>query len=315
MRHGTCIHTFICNSRAIHMNFHPSRSTRAGIVVAALLAAAAMPAQALEFTAGDYEQLPGGMNIGLLYLQHADRTHLYANGNKIANNFKLTSDVALLRYIRTIQLNDTTTFDANLIVPMARLRTSGAASVLGDASGVGDIVTGGAFKFLLDPTSRDVFSIAPFLTLPTGQYNRADPLSIGENRWKLLVQMVYIKHFGSDWALDLGADATHFGNNTHVGPSSATMKTKMRFETQAHLRYNVSPATTLSVGIGHISGAENKIAGISSNDEQSTTYGRLTAAHFIDKTTQLQVQLGRDLSTHNGPAERIRVNFRLMKLF
>ena len=34
MRLGICIHTFICNSLAIHMNFHPSRSTSAGVVAA-----------------------------------------------------------------------------------------------------------------------------------------------------------------------------------------------------------------------------------------------------------------------------------------
>lgn len=261
----------------------------------ALAAACALPAQALEFTAGDYEQLPAGTRVGLLYLQHAERSRLYAGGQRVSDDFKLASDVALLRYIHVLPLGPAATFDANLILPLARLRTDGAAAPLGNASGVGDLVTGGAFKFLLDATSRDVFSIAPFLTLPTGRYEKTQALNIGEHRWKLLLQAVYVKHFNPQWAVDVGVDATRFGDNTGADAAGRTLSTALRTESQVHLRYSQSPATTWSVGLGHIGGAENRLDGVRQGDRLGTTYVRLTAAHFVGPATQWQVQLGQDV--------------------
>lgn len=284
-------------------------------IAALLLAACTLPSQALEFTAGDYEQLPAGVNVGLLYLQHAQRDTLYSGGAAVSQDFRLTSDVALLRYIHVLKLGSATTFDANLILPLGRLHAGGAAATLGNASGAGDVVTGGAFKFLLDPQTRDVVSIAPFLTLPTGRYEPAQALNIGENRWKLLLQAVYVRHLSDRWAMDLGVDATRFGDNTAYGAAGARLSTALRTEAQVHVRYNVSAATAFSVGLGRINGAENRVGGIPQGDRLGTTYARLTAAQFVGPATQWQVQLGQDLKTQSGPREKVRLNLRVMQLF
>ncbi|WP_290873945.1 transporter [Aquabacterium sp.] len=272
-------------------------------------------AHALEITAGDYEQLPAGTQVGLLYLQQASGTDLYAHGEQVVSGFKVRSQVAIWRYIRTLQVTANTTFDANLILPMAQVKGDGLAASLGQTHGVGDLVVGGAFKTLLDPVSRDVLAIAPFLTLPTGSHDPARPLNVGENRWKLLVQGVYVRHFNAQWALDTAADLTWFARQNRFGPAHATQSTALRTEVQGHLRHNLSPATTVSVGVGHIQGAENTVDGVRQGDALGSTYGRLTLGHFIDQTTQLQAQWGRDLSVRTGVQTSQQLNLRLMKLF
>jgi len=290
-------------------------SLRTASVTGALGFALAAPAHALEVTAGDYEIYPAGVNIGLLYYQHAERSDLYSNGTKLSSNFKLASDIDLLRYIRPIKLNDTATLDLNVILPFGELKGSGDASVLGKASGVADLIVGAPVKFLLDPTTKDAFSVGTFVYLPTGSYDNAKPLNLGENRWKGLLQLAYVGHFGATWALDAVGDVLVHGKNTKFGPTDATLKQDPRFEVQGHLRYILSATTALSAGMGHYWGAETEVNGLAQNDKLKTTYARLTATHFIDQATQLQAQLGQDVSVENGPKEKARINLRFAKIF
>ena len=95
---------------------HLAASLAVASIVGTLASLVATPARALEVTAGDYEVYPAGVNIGLLYYQHADRSDLYVNGTKVSSDFKLKSDIGLLRYIRPMKLTDTATLDINLIL-------------------------------------------------------------------------------------------------------------------------------------------------------------------------------------------------------
>ncbi len=84
---------------------------------------------------------------------------------------------------------------------------------------------------------------------------------------------------------------------------------------QGHLRYILSPATTLYAGIGYYWGGETKVNGVAQSDKLKTTSARLTATHFIDQATQLPAQLGQDVSVENGLKEKARINLRFAKIF
>jgi hypothetical protein len=301
--------------KSVQQTLRKPFSIRTACVAGALGLALVVPAHALEVTAGDYEIYPADVNIGLLYYQHAERSDLYVKGTKVSRNFNLKSDIGLLRYIRPIKLNDTATLDLNVILPFGELKGSGDASVLGKANGVADLIVGAPVKFLLDPTTKDAFSVGTFVYLPTGNYENAKPLNLGESRWKGLLQLAYVAHLGSAWALDAVGDVLVHGKNNKFGPTNATLKQAPRFEAQGHLRYILSPATALSVGTGYYWGAETEVNGVAQNDKLKTTYARLTATHFIDQTTQLQAQLGQDVSVENGPKEKARINLRFAKIF
>ncbi|TDY98202.1 UNVERIFIED_ORG: hypothetical protein DFO49_0502 [Herbaspirillum seropedicae] len=273
------------------------------------------PANALEVTAGDYEAFPAGSDIAMLYYQWADRSQTYSHGNQISGNTGLTSNVALARYIHVVKLSDNAVLDPQFILPFGRLSTSGDLSALGNASGAGDLILGAPVKFILDQGTRDVFAIGPYVYLPTGQYDNNKFINLGENRWKGLLQLAYIRHLAPQWALDVVGDATVFGDNTDYTPAHAILKQAPRYEIQAHLRYNILPATALSVGVGNVQGGETELNGVKQGDRLDTTYARLTVTSFVAPTVQLQMQYGRDLSVENGLKEKNRVNFRIVKLF
>lgn len=288
-------------------------STRTAIAASLLCATGA--AQALEISAGDYEPLPAGMNALLLYFQHAQSTDFYHNGDKVSDHFKLRTDVSLVRYIHSFALADNAVAEPQFILPFGHLKASGDASALGQASGTGDLILGVPVKWTLSTAHKDIFSLAPYLYVPTGSYERNDALNLGENRWRLLLQAAYIHHFSADWALDTAADVSWFSHNTDYGPSGATLKQAPRYEYQAYLRYNLRPDTQLAFGGGYIEGARSQVESVNQDDRLGSSYLRFSATHMLTASLQCQVEIGRDVQVDQGFKEKARLNLRLAKLF
>ncbi|MDF5893907.1 transporter [Pseudomonas syringae pv. syringae] len=270
---------------------------------------------ALEITAGDYEPLPVGMNALLVYAQHAESSDFYSNGQKVSDDFRLKTDVSLLRYIHSFALSNNAVIEPQFILPYGHLKAGREASALGQTTGAGDLILGAPVKWTLATANKDVFSVAPYLYLPTGSYENDDTLNLGENRWRLLLQAAYIHHFNARWALDTAADLSWFSDNDDYGSGSDTLEQKTRYEYQAYLSYNVSPQTRFAVGGGHIDGGENRVGGVNQDDQLSTTYLRVSATHMLTPSIQVQAVLGRDVEVEEGFREKSRLNLRLAKLF
>jgi len=270
--------------------------------------------QAIEVTPGDYEQLPAGTNLGLLYYQHATTDDLYSKGHRTLSDFRVRSDIGILRLIHVFGLSDTVTVDPQVLLPFGHVEGSGNASALGSASGTGDLIFAAPVRWRLNE-ARDVLALTPYIYAPTGSYDHDDPLNLGENRWKFDLQTAYVKHFNDKWALDLVADAIWYGDNDDYGPGAVRREQRVSYEAQIMGRYQLTAATSLGAGLGRSWGGENRIDGIDQDDRAERTNLRLTAATFFTPKDQFQVQLGRDLAVENGTREDFRVNLRLLHLF
>ncbi|WP_249977991.1 transporter [Vreelandella olivaria] len=271
-------------------------------------------AQAIEVAPGDYEQLPAGTTLGMIYYQHATTDSLYTNGRKASSDFRLTSDIGILRLLHVYELSDRLTVDPQFLLPFGRISSSGDASPLGDANGLGDLILASAFRYRLND-ARDIVALTPYLYVPTGDYDNNNPLNIGENRWKFELQTAYVKHLGEKWAVDMVADAVWYGDNDDYSESSLNLEQDLSFGAQLMGRYMPTASTSFGVGIGHNWGGETRINGVQQDDEMDTSYMRLTATTFVTAQDQLQVQLGRDLSVEQGTSEDFRINLRYAHIF
>jgi len=270
--------------------------------------------QAVEVAPGDYEQLPAGSNLGLLYYQHANTDDLYVHGDKALSDFRIRSDVGILRLIHVFGLSDTVTVDPQVLLPFGRVEGSGSARALGSTSGVGDLILAAPVRWRLN-AARDIFALTPYVFVPSGSYDHDRALNLGENRWKVDLQAAYVKHFDAKWALDLVADAIWFGDNDDFGPASLRREQRVAYTAQAMGRYQLNAATSLSVGLGRNWGGENRINSVAQDDRTESTQLRLTGSTFFTPKDQFMLQLGRDLTVENGPRENFRVNMRLLHLF
>jgi hypothetical protein len=296
-----------------------------GAIAALALGAAATfgavePAFALELDPGDYTALPDGMNALVLYGQYAKRDALYANGDRVALNPKLDSTVGILRYLHVARIDDRWTVDPQFLLPFGRLKAGGDIAALGSESGVGDLILATAFKYKIDAKAGEVFGFTPFLWLPIGTYDRSQVLNLGEHRWKAALQLGYTRPLAASWRWDLIGDVTVFGRNDRCAAAcgSATDRTLKQdpvVHVQTHLRYEMSPALTLSAAYGHIAGGRTEVDGVDQPNRQRTDYVRFSAGYFVTPTTQILTTIGRDVRQENGFRENARLNLRLLTLF
>ncbi|WP_411562550.1 transporter [Pseudomonas shirazensis] len=281
-----------------------------------MLAAAApcLSAQALEVTPGDYEALPVGATVGLVYYQHSTTNSAYAQGHKASSDFNLTSDIGILRLVHAYRLTDQLSIEPQILLPFGHVSSGGDASALGSTRGVGDVTVTAPLKYRLND-ANDILAATVYLTAPTGNYDRDDALNLGENRWKADLQAAYIKHFGEKWAVDLVGDAIWYGDNDDFTANSVRREQDVSYAAQLMGRYIIDPGTSLAVGVGHSWGGENRVDGTAQDDRGETTNFRVTAAKFFTAQDQLQIQLGRDLAVENGPKENFRLNLRYARVF
>lgn len=205
-----------------HLNKRCSKALALSAITTATLLA--LPAHAIDVDAGDYTALPAGTSLGLVYYQHATRDKLYAGGNQVAINPKLTSDIGIVRGVHFMEIGGYIV-DPQFLLPFGKLSAKNDIAALGSNSGVGDLLLA-ATVWLTKPGDKTHFGITPFISAPTGQYDRNDPLSLGENRWKYALQAGFITPLADKVMLDLAADVQIHGKNKDFGASSATMEQK-----------------------------------------------------------------------------------------
>ncbi len=284
------------------------------VLLGLILIGTSFATMAVEVAPGDFEQYPKGATIGAVYYQHATTDSLRSNGHQAISDFNLTSDIGILRLLHVYQLSESVTIDPQFLLPFGQVSSQGSASMLGDASGTGDLILTAPIKLLLN-SARDTLSANAYLYVPSGTYDKNDPINLGENRWKVDFQGAYIKHFLDRWAVDLISDAIWYGDNDAFGASSAVLKQKTSYSAQIMTRYMPDPATAFAVGFGHIWGGETEVDQVERDDAMRTTNIRLTATKFVTPQDQFQFQLGRDLSVENGPKEDFRMNLRFARVF
>lgn len=289
------------------------KRTYLAAAVLACLCTGPMTAHAVDVDAGDYTALPAGTKLAIGYLQHAQRNKLYAGGDRVPGNNKLDSDVGIVRGVYFTEIAGYIV-DPQFLLPFGKLKGKGDLSVLGSESGVADLLLA-ATLWLTPPGGKTHFGITPFVWVPVGSYDRNAALNLGENRWKFALQAGYITPLTDSLTIDVAADFTLFGKNDDFGPLGQTQKQKVMFQAQSWLRYALSAATDLRLGVSHTAGGETKVNGASQDDRTATTKIAFGVASFVGPKTQLLGTVGQDISVRNGFKENARLNLRVLQIF
>lgn len=263
---------------------------------------------------GDYAALPPGTNLGIVYYQHAERNSFYANGAAMPGPFKLVTDIGLARFVHYMKIGEYV-IDPQIIIPFGRvdLRTSFGPLSPVSASGVGDPLVGGTLWLLNRPEQQQWFGVSAFASLPVGQYDAAKgPVNVGENRWKGIFQSAYVTALSKDFVLDVIAEYATYGENDNF--LGLRKKQAASYGIQSHLRYIISPATSVALSYYHDFGGTTELNGVSQNDRMNNGRWQVGIASFVTPTVQLQVQGGRASTVESGARESSRVNLRLVKV-
>jgi hypothetical protein len=84
---------------------------------------------------------------------------------------------------------------------------------------------------------------------------------------------------------------------------------------QGHLRYKLSPASSVALSYLHDFGGETTIGGAAQGDRMNNRRWEIGLATFVAPTLQVMVQAGKGGKTVNGARESSRLNLRLVQVF
>lgn len=285
-----------------------------GLVLLGAGLSCSRPASALDLDAGDYVPAAAGTTLGLLYLQQAERDHLYRDGHRLAGSPGLDSQIGILRLVHYADLGGYRVAP-QILLPFGRLDGRHDGNALGDSSGLADPILAMPVWLLEQPQRRRFFAITPYLFVPVGRYDHDQPLNLGENRWKLTLQAGYVTGLGDRLALDLAADVTFYGDNDSYGPLRLNHEQKPSYQYQGFLRYPLGDTLDLRAGLSWQHGGENCLDSSWLDDSQRTGKWSVGFAWFFRPDAQLAATFGRDLMVDNGFREDSRVNLRLLYAF
>jgi hypothetical protein len=262
---------------------------------------------------GDYTALPPGAQLGILYLQHTERDAYYAAGNRMPGPFRLDTDIGLARYVRYAKAGEYVV-SPQLIVPFGRVALKTPFGPLGPIadSSIGDPIVGSALWLVNQPGNW--LAASAFVSVPVGSYDGSrGPVNVGENRWKGIFQVAYVKAVSQQWMLDLVGETAIYGDNDDF--LGVRREQRASYSAQAHLRYMVTQATSLSASYFHDFGGATVVGGAEQHDRLNNGRWQLGLASFVTPSLQLQLQAGKGGKMDYGARESSRVNLRLLQVF
>src|SRR5262249_35735255 len=144
--------------------------------------------------------------------------------------------------------------DPQIILPFGSLYNAQLGGVrVPDSSGIGDPLLAATVWLINkpDPVYSSYFAITPFLGIPLGAYNNANPVNLGTNRWRGIIQAGLNQGIAPNLLIDLYADVTFNSENRNGSTAGAVFRQDPSFELQAWLRYNVTPQLSLAAGYAY----------------------------------------------------------------
>lgn len=268
---------------------------------------------AIDVDAKDYLPAPDGTNVFLFYGQYAQRDALYAGDKKVEGDPKLESTVGLFRFVHFTKFKDYV-IEPQIIIPVGKLKASKDISALGDSSGVlGDIILANTVLLFNEQEKGKVWGVTPFLTLPTGSYDKDDTLNMGENRYKFTLQTSLVNKFTDKLGTDLSADVTFYGKNDDYGQDS-TLEQDPGYQLQADVFYQIQNNYDLRAGISYLNAGKTEVENVTADAAEQTKIW-LGSQINLNPKSSLILTVGRDIKVENTFRENARFNMRYTYAF
>jgi hypothetical protein len=268
-----------------------------GMTVVLLVGVILFSSRAFANNARDYIPLDPGMFFLALYYNHSFGNEYYSKGSKKSNSTNYVGNVSVLRPVYYTQLGPFT-IDPQLLLPFGEVSLSGNQS-----SGIGDATLASTIWFINNKENRFIFAYTPFLTIPTGQYDREGVINLGSNRWATKHELCVAKGFGDRTWLELSGYAQFFFNNDNALGTNGNRVTSSKdplFGAEAHLSYDFTKEFFGSLDYIFTGGGRTTLDGKEQNDWASTHNVGVSCAYMVTPHAQVMTAFSTDAATYNG---------------
>ncbi|MDH3393868.1 MAG: transporter [Desulfobulbaceae bacterium] len=261
----------------------------------------------------DYVPAPVGTNVFTLYYQHRWGDELYAQGEKAASDYRLRTDLSILKWTFFRQISDKTV-GAQLALPYAKADLDwNSGGVNQDAEGIGDIVMLAGFWPYENPKQRLWWGVTGWVTMPTGDYDDAKAVNIGNNRWAFKGETNVTYGIQPDLLLEGTASLEMYTDNDSYLVVN-TLEQDPVLTLEAHLSKNLSQTTSVSLDYFFHSGGETTLAGTAQDDCKRDHALQTTITFPLVGGWFTRLVYRNDFKVRNG-AETQTAGFRLIKPF
>jgi len=275
--------------------------------VLALLSISASSAYAIDTDPYDFVAPAPGVAVTALYYGDISSNSQYSNSSKTTSN-NINAKWLSAAFVKFHDVGGYVV-GTKLVIPTTSTTVSpnpAAATVSG--SGVGDPILV-APVWLSSPGAATSVAVISYLQLPLGSYDKNQPLSPGQNRWKFAVQPGVSTPLTDKITLDVVGDVQFFGKNSDLNEEK-----KPLYSAQTHVSYKLASDLSVSLGAYKYLGGETKTSGVDGNDRTNTTTLLGSLGYWVNPSTNLQFQYRTDTSVANG-AKFSGVQFRFLHAY
>lgn len=263
-----------------------------------------------EVDSHDYLAAPPGTDITLWYYRSLSATQMYgepglapfgagAESGKRGPDVDIHAQIGILRHIHYMKLPGTNmTIDPQFVIPFGyKFLTLPSGTTIG-SSGMADLNLLVTFWFVNDPANMQWFGVTPWISLPTGDYDRGRAVNLGDNRVMAKLQVGYIKGWGP-WILSINAEANAYtNNNDYMG---YTLKQDPLYGVEGHITYNFTKSFYAGLEYFFTTGGKTKLNDVDQNDETAYHKLAITSAFWLTPQFQLMAKYGTVVDEKNGP--------------
>jgi hypothetical protein len=265
---------------------------------------------AADDDARDYIPAPPGTMLMIGYYKHIWADSIYSGGQKVTDDIDFKQDLGIVRMVYFTQLGPFV-IDPQFLLPIAgaTLDTTNIGGVKSSSTGVGDLIVTATCWFINDPKSKTWFGFTPFITMPTGEYDKFSPVNIGNNRWAFKPEIGFVKGIGEKLYIDLIANVEAYSDNDdYLGHSKLEQDPVLGVE--AHVSYDITKTFYASVDYFYHYGGKTIVDDVSQNNRQSNHGIQLSLAYSFLPGYQVLLQYRNDFEVESGiPTQQIGFRF------
>jgi len=272
---------------------------------------------AIDLQPNDARPPPPGISSFQMTYQHSERGDFYKNGEKVATDRQISSELYLWRVGHSFELANYPAY-LYLQVPTGAVHPQKALAPLGGDSGVGDATLLLAFWPYANRETQTYLGVGAYLSLPTGSYDKNRYFNLGENVYRTALQAAYQQPLTEKLSVLAAVDAIWTSDNSEYRlPASKAigkLEQSAQYNSQVVLNYALTPSYDLAASYYYTLGAEARINGVSQDNEKDVHRYQvfINAKYPIGRFT---LQYGSDIKTENGYFEDHRFMLRYMKAF
>ena len=309
----------ICNHGKMQLKLTMSSVTRNFFIISLVYP---MLARAIDLQPNDTVAPLPDRNYLMLSYFGTENTTFYRNGSAISSrpysNPVIDNSNAILRVARSYSIADLPAI-SYVQLPYGSIRPAGSLSSYPASTGIGDTTLATAIWPYANRNTATYFGLAGYLLIPTGSYSNTQAFNMGENRYKMDIQLGFQKPIVENLDGMLAVDTMWYGGNSQCAAAcgslaNTSLTQKPLTTTQVGPIYKINPIFTIGASYFYVSGGATAINNVYQNNVVNTQRFLLSGLAYTD-IGRFSLQYGRDMEIKNGFIQSRVLALRYMKAF